>query len=555
MRAEASAAKGLRPIVQVAHDLGLSDDEVIPYGARCAKVPLSTLEAASRRPGPKGRIVLITSLTPTPHGEGKTVTSIGLAMALRRLGVRSTVCLRQPALGPTLGLKGGGAGGGRAAVEPTALLNLGFPGDTACVGSAHNLLSALLDNHLVQGGEPRVDPARVLWPRTVDLDDRALRHVTVGQGGPKDGVPRPDSFVITAASEVMAVLGLSRDFKDLKERLSRILVGRTAGGDPVVARDLKASGAMAALLRDALYPNLVQTSEGTPALVHTGPFANIAHGTASRVSIQLARTFSEVCLVEGGFASDLGAEKFVDLVTPLGEFSVDAAVVVATLPALRHHGGAAPDRLSQPDLPAVERGLENLGKHLENVRTLGLRAVVAVNRFPGDTPEELRRLAQFCEAQGVRWAESTAFADGGAGVEKLAELVLEAAKTGSACKPLYGPGGTPEQKLDLVARQIYGADGVDLSPEARRDVEDLRALACEGLPVCVAKTPLSLSDDPKRPGRPRGFRVLVRRIRPSLGAGFLVAETGTISLMPGLPSVPAALGIDLSDHGEITGVR
>ncbi len=552
-----SPTQGVRKIADVAYDLGLGVDHLVPYGQGCAKVPVDLLPSLERASLHRGKVLLVTSMTPTTHGEGKTVTSIGLAMALRKLGYRSTVCLRQPSLGPTLGLKGGGSGGGRACVEPAALLNLGFPGDTSAVTSAHNLLSALIDNHLHHGLAPPLDPGRIVWPRTMDMDDRALRQVRIGLGEGKGyGPARDDSFIITAASEVMAVLGLARDPQDLKDRLGRILVGWTRDGQAVYARELGAVGAMAALLRDALYPNLVQTSEGTPAFVHTGPFANLGHGTASAISIHMARALSEICLVEAGFASDLGTEKFMDLVGPIADVPVDGAVVVATLPALRYHGGAdlVNDHLPNPE--AVGKGLANLEKHLDNVRTFGLSPVVALNRFPGDSAEEVRQVGAFCDRQGVPWAESNVFAEGSAGGVQLAELVLDAARKGARGHPLYdAERTTAEEKLERVAREIYGADGVDLSAQAVKDLEEVRALGHGRLPLCIAKTPLSLSDDPHLRGRPGGFRLQVHRVLPRTGAGYLVATTGEIVLMPGLPRAPAALGIDLTPSGEITGVH
>lgn len=550
--------RGVRPIADVARDLGLDSEQVLPYGEGLAKLPvdlLSTLERSSPR---RGKLVLVTSMTPTTHGEGKTVTSIGLAMALRKLGYRSTVALRQPSLGPTLGLKGGGAGGGRATVEPAALLNLGFPGDTAAVTSAHNLLSALIDNHLYHRVAPIPDPGRIEWPRTLDMDDRALREVRVGVGeGKGRGPARADSFIITAASEVMAILGLAQDHVDLKKRLGRIFVGWSGDSHPIYAEDLGVAGAMAALLRDALRPNLVQTSEGTPAFVHTGPFANLGHGTASLLSIRMARALSEICLVETGFASDLGLEKFMDLVSPVAKLSIDGVVVVATLPALRYHGGVDLAKDREPNPSAVSKGLVNLEKHLDNVRRLGLAPVVALNRFPGDSPEEVRLVGDFCDRQGVACADSTAYAEGSAGALQLAEVVLDLTRKGGAeGHALYDPGTTTaEEKLDRVAREVYGADGVELAPEAQKDLEEIRSLGHGQLPLCIAKTPLSLSDDPHLRGRPKGFVIRVHRVLPRTGAGYLVATTGEIVLMPGLPKAPAALDIDLSPSGEITGVR
>ena len=539
----------MRPIEEVANDLGIQGESLSPYGKWMAKV---SLEAQDLSPAKRGKLVIVSAMTPTPYGEGKTVTSIGLAMALRKLGRSSVVCVRQPSLGPVFGIKGGGAGGGRATVEPTQEVNMRFTGDIDAVAAAHNLLSAVVDNHIFHGNPLGIDPVRVTWRRALDLEDRALRNVRVGLSADKGSVPRDDGFMVAAASEVMAVLCLSETYADLKRRLDRMVVGFDRSGGLVRAEKLKVGGAMAALLRDAMLPNLVQTSEGTPALVHGGPFGNIAHGTSSLASIKLGLSRAEYCVVEAGFATDLGAEKFFDIVARTGGLDVDAVVVVATVRALRHHGGASD--AARPDAQAVGRGLENLAKHIENARLFGLDPVVAVNQFSSDTEEELRLVSEFCEAQSVNCARLTAFSDGGAGATELAALVVAAAGTGAKGRPLYSLDGSIEAKIEKVSTLVYGADGVSYSDAAMESIRRLRDEGFEGYPICVAKTPLSLSDDPHKLGRPRGFVPTVRDVVTSAGAAFNVVYMGDIVTMPGLPSSPAAERISLSDQGEISGV-
>lgn len=547
-------AKNLKNIAEVASELGVHAESLTFYGKWKAKIDPRSLGG---RIGdqPQGILVLVTAMTPTPLGEGKTVTAIGLAMGLHRLGKKSIVCLRQPSLGPTFGLKGGAAGGGKCTVEPMQDINLHFTGDIDAISSAHNLLAAMVDNHIFQGNQLGIDPGSITWPRVVDMNDRALRRITVGVGEAKEGVQHEGAFMITAASEVMAVHGLSRDYSDLKKRLGRIIIGYSKKGVPISAAQLKAEGAMAALVRDALEPNLVQTAEGTPALVHGGPFANIAHGTASMISIGLGLRLADYCVVEAGFASDLGMEKFVDIVTRAGGFEVNVVVVVASVKALRYHGGVPKDSLESPDSRAVMKGLENLAKHIENVRLCGLTPIVAINRFPTDSEEEIRQVIDFCREQGVSSAISTAFAVGGEGATELAERVVESARLGEKSHPLYPVEGSVEDKVATIVGKIYGGDGVDYEPSAKEGIATISKLGLTNLPVCIAKTPLSLSDDQTKTGRPRGFRVRVHKTKPAAGAGFNIVYMGDIVTMPGLPKVPLAEQIGLSDDGEISGLR
>lgn len=545
----------LLPIRQVAQELGLSPADCVESIPGVLKVPVEVVRQRTDRGGPRGKLVLVTAMTPTPHGEGKTVVAIGLAMGLRQKGKQAVVVLRQPSLGPVFGVKGGAAGGGRATVEPYGDINLGLNGDIDAITAAHNLLSALLDNHLFHGNARGIDRSRLLWPRALDVNDRALRSVFVSSGRPSQPPDEPGRFVISAASEVMAVLGLSRDYADLKARLGRIVVAFDQKGEPVTARQLGAPGAMAVLVRRALAPNLVQTAEGGPAIVHGGPFANIAHGTASRLGIELGLTTSEFCVVEAGFSSELGAEKFVDLVGPMCGFQPDLAVVVVSIRALRHHGGATKEAVDLPDPAAVERGLANLEQHLANVRTLGLVPVVALNRFPDDADDEVAVLGNYLRSVEVRWAETTAFRDGGSGALALADAVLEASVAASRPTPVYSPTDPLERKVEQIVTRLYGADGATFSPAARADVAQWGELADPLAPVCVAKTPLSLTDDPTRWGRPKGFHVNVDHVLRSAGAGFWVVLLGSVNTMPGLPARPLAEEVDLTDDGRVIGVR
>ncbi|HHV55964.1 MAG TPA: formate--tetrahydrofolate ligase [Firmicutes bacterium] len=549
-----SSPPPLRPVGQVAAGLGLSEDDLEYYGPYKAKVRLSVWEKYRLAERPQGKLIYVTAITPTPAGEGKTTTAIGLTQALGRLGKRVALCLREPSLGPTFGVKGGATGGGRAQVVPAEEINLHFTGDIHAVGSAHNLLAAVIDNHIHQGNRLGIDPRRVLWRRVMDMNDRQLRQIVVGLGGPANGVPRETGFDITVASEVMAILCLARDLVDLEERLGRMLVAYTYEGAPVYARDLKVTGAMTALLRDAIKPNLVQTLEGQPAFIHGGPFANIAHGNNSIIATGLALRLADYVVTEGGFASELGAEKFFDIVAPLTGFRPEVAVLVASVRALHHHGGAPRSRLAEPNEKALVKGFANLDKHVENLRQFGLPVVVAINRFASDSPAELSAIESHCQQDlQVPAAISDVVAEGGQGGVALAEKVLAEIGRGDF-HPLF-PADLPiREKVDRIARTLYGADGVDYLPEAEASLEDLAGLGYERLPVCVAKTQSSLSDNPRLRGAPRGWRLTVREIRPSLGAGFVVALAGEILTMPGLPAEPAAERVRVTPEGEIIGV-
>jgi formate--tetrahydrofolate ligase len=548
------ASAAARPIAEIAAALGLAADEWRPYGWDVAKIDPALLRRPRRRPG-AGRLVLVSAITPTPAGEGKTTTSIGLANGLARIGESVCLALREPSLGPVFGMKGGGTGGGRSQLVPSERINLHFTGDFHAITSAHNLLAALLDNHVYWGNALRIDPRRVLWRRVVDCNDRALRNVIVGLGGATQGVPRETGYDITAASEVMAALCLAADEADLRARLERLLVAFTYDDEPVTAAKLGAAGSMLVLLRDALWPNLVQTQEGVPALVHGGPFANIAHGCNSVVATRLALQLADWAVTEAGFGFDLGAEKFFDIKCRGSGLDTAAVVLVATVRALKLHGGVALRDLAKPDAGAVRRGLPNLDKHVENIRHFGEPPIVALNRFGDDTDEEIAAVAERCGQLGVPFAPTDHFARGGEGAEALARVVRErAAARAVPFTPLYGLEESLPDKVLAVARKMYGADGVVFTREAERDLREVRRLGYESLPVCIAKTPASLSDDPARRGRPDGFDVTVRAIQINAGAGFLVVLTGDILRMPGLPRRPLAESIDLRD-GEIVGVH
>ena len=550
---EIARAAKLQPISTIADGLGLAPADIEPYGAYKAKVRLEVLAALDGRPD--GTLVLVTAMTPTPAGEGKSTTTVGLADAFRRLGHRALVAIREPSLGPCFGVKGGAAGGGHAQVVPMEDINLHFTGDIHAVGAAHNLLAAVLDNSLFQGNPLGLDARRVGWKRVLDMNDRALREAVIGLGGPAHGVPRESGFEITSASEVMAILALATDLADLKRRLARVIVGETPDGRFVTAGDLRVGGALAVLLKDALKPNLVQTLEATPAFVHGGPFGNIAHGCNSLVATRLALKLGDVVVTEAGFASDLGAEKFFDIKCRVGGLTPAAAVVVATLRALKMHGGVPRDRLAAEDVEAVRRGFDNLAKHVENVGRFGVPAVVAVNHFVTDTDAEVAAVMHACESLGVPARLSRVWELGGAGGVEVAQAVLDAARSKvSTFRPLYADDMPLARKLETIATRIYGADGVDLLPAAAAKVAKYEAAGYARLPVCVAKTQNSLSDDPKRAGRPRGFRITVRDVKLAAGAGFVVAYAGDILTMPGLPKVPAAESIDIDDAGNVIGL-
>ncbi|MGA8543516.1 MAG: formate--tetrahydrofolate ligase [Thermoplasmata archaeon] len=541
----------VRPIALVAGDLGLPVAELVPAGAGVLKVPVRLVRALASRPR-RGRLVLVSAMTPTEHGEGKTVVAIGLGMALERLGRRSVVCLRQPSLGPVFGVKGGASGGGRATVEPRPAIDLGLTGDLDAITNAQNLLASLVDHHVYRGLTPAIAPGTTDLPRASAIEDRSLRSIASGISPSMHGFSRTAEYVVSAACEAAAIHALARDYVDLKERLGRMLVGRTADGGAVRASDIGAAGATAALLSSALEPNLVQTSEGTAAFVHGIPYANVAHGTCSRLAIEAGLAVADFCVVEAGFSTELGAEKFVDIVSPVTGLDADVGVLVATVRALRYHGGSPSN--GPPSVEAVGRGLANLDQHIANLRLLGLDPIVALNRFPSDTDEEVRAVERFCEEHRVRFVSDTAFADGGGGAEPLAQLVIEASGRGQRSRGLYGPTATVETVLDTVAKKLYGADGVDLAPEALADLERIRTLGEATGPVCIAKTPRSLSDDVQKRGRPSGFRVSVHRLERWSGAGFTVALLGGIITMPGLPEHPAAMSIDLTADGKVVGV-
>ncbi len=538
----------MKPIHEVAGALGLDPAHLEPYGHYKGKVSLAALDGRA----PRGRLILVSAITPTPAGEGKTTTSIALAQGLAKNGVRACAALREPSLGPFLGMKGGGTGGGRAELAPAGDINLHFNGDMHAVTSAHNLLAAMLDNHLHHGNALGLDSRRILWRRVLDMNDRALRDIGIGLGGRSEGVPRETGFDITAASEVMAILCLAKDVADLKERLGRIVLGFRTDGTPVHAADLRAVGAMAALLRDAIKPNLVQTAEGVPALVHGGPFANIAHGTNSINATRLALAYADAVVTEAGFAFELGAEKFFDINCRYGGFAPSLTVLVVTLRALKMHGGVPLAKVAEPDPAAVDRGLANLEKHIENIRKFEQRCVVAINHFPSDTAEEIEVARRHCDILGLQAVVSRGFAEGGEGARELAEVAWALAQRSEPhFKPLYDWSEPIEAKILKIASEMYGAEAVDYQPRARRDKAQLEKLGFAGLPVCIAKTQQSLSDNPALLGRPKDFLVTVREIQLAAGAGYLVPITGEIMRMPGLPKEPLAERFDLGESGEI----
>ena len=547
----AQEAKPL-PITDIADACGMDGAYIEQYGRYKAKIDNRFLKETNR---PDGKLVLVTAITPTPAGEGKTTTTVGLADGLRRIGRNAVVALREPSLGPVFGIKGGAAGGGYAQVVPMEDINLHFTGDFHAIGAANNLLAAMLDNHIQQGNALGIDVKRITWRRCVDMNDRQLRSIVDGLGGRMQGVPREDGFDITVASEVMAVLCLASDIPDLKARLGRIVVGYTYDDAPVTAADLKAAGAMAALLKDALKPNLVQTLEHTPALIHGGPFANIAHGCNSVTATRMALKLGDYAITEAGFGADLGAEKFLDIKCRMAGLKPDAVVVVATVRALKHHGGAARAELGREDLAALERGLPNLLQHVDNIKNVfGLPCVVAINAFPTDTAAELKLVEEKCRELGVSVALSEVWAKGGAGGTALAEEVVRLCEQPSDFRYSYALGGSIEEKLETICRRIYHADGVVLTPAAQKQARRLTELGFGELPICMAKTQYSFSDNPSLLGAPRGFTVTVRNLKVSAGAGFLVALTGDIMTMPGLPKVPAAERIDVDENGRISGL-
>ncbi len=549
---EIAQATPMRPITEIAHTAGVDEQYIEQYGRYKAKVDYSLLKDSPRG---EGKLILVTAITPTPAGEGKTTTTIGLSDGLARIGKNVVVALREPSLGPVFGVKGGAAGGGYAQVVPMEDINLHFTGDFHAIGAANNLLAAMLDNHIYQGNQLRIDPRRITWKRCVDMNDRQLRFVTDGLGGRVNGTPREDGFDITVASEIMAVFCLSSSITDLKDRLSRIVVGYTYDDEPVTAGDLGAVGAMAALLKDALKPNLVQTLEGTPAFVHGGPFANIAHGCNSVIATKMAMKLGDYAVTEAGFGADLGAEKFLDIKCRAAGLTPSAVVVVATVRALKMHGGKPKTDLGTEDLSALEAGIPNLLRHVSNiVNVYKLPCVVAVNRFPTDTDAEIDLVIEKCRALGVNVVLSTVWADGGRGGEDLAREVVRLCEEPNDFSFSYELDGSIEEKIDAIVRRVYGGAGINVTAAAKKEIARLTALGFDKLPVCMAKTQYSFSDDMTKLGAPENFVVTVRNVKVSAGAGFLVVLTGDIMTMPGLPKAPAALKIDVDENGKISGL-
>lgn len=548
----AQQAKMLK-ITEVAAKLGISEDDIEMYGRYKAKLSMDLIRSLEAKQA--GKLILVTAITPTPAGEGKSTTTVGLAQGLAKLDKKVIVALREPSLGPCMGIKGGAAGGGYSQVVPMEDINLHFTGDFHAITSAHMLLSAMLDNHIQQGNTLNIDPRRIVWKRVVDMNDRELRNIVVGLGGKAHGVPRQDGFDITVASEVMAILCLAIDLHDLKERLSKIIVAYDYSGKPVTAGQLKAHGAMAALLKDAVKPNMVQTLENVPAIIHGGPFANIAHGCNSVMATKTAMKLADYTITEAGFGADLGAEKFFDIKCRYAGLKPDAVVLVATVRALKMHGGVPKTELAVPNVEAVKKGIVNLEKHIENVKKFGVPLVVAINIFAQDTPEELEAVREHCAKHGVNVALSDVFARGGEGGIDLAKEVIALAESGAAdFHPLYASELSLKEKIETIAKEIYGADGVNYSKDADKALKEFEEMGYGSLPVCMAKTQYSFSDDPALLGRPSGFKITIKNCRIAAGAGFVVVLTGDIMTMPGLPKVPAAEKIDVSDEGVISGL-
>ena len=543
----------MKPITEVAAAAGLDAADLELYGNYKAKLSAEVWKKTADKEN--GKLVLVTAINPTPAGEGKTTTTVGLGQAMAKLGKNAMIALREPSLGPVFGIKGGAAGGGYAQVVPMEDINLHFTGDMHAITAANNLLCAMLDNHMQQGNALGIDPRRVIFTRVLDMNDRALRNITIGLGGKVNGVPREDHFMITVASEVMAILCLASDLEDLKKRFGDILVAYNYAGEPVYARDLKAEGAMTALMKDAIKPNLVQTLEGTPCLMHGGPFANIAHGCNSVQATKLALKLSDIAITEAGFGADLGAEKFMDIKCRKAGLAPDCVVLVATVRALKYNGGVAKADLNTPNVEALQKGICNLDAHLDNIAKFGVPCVVAINAFPTDTEEEMEFIRQHCAARGVRVALSEVFAGGGEGGKALAEEVLAVLDEGKAnFHMLYEDALPLTEKIETIAKTIYGAEEVNILPAAAKELDNITKMGYGHLPVCMAKTQYSLSDDASKLGRPQGFAITVRSVRLAAGAGFVVCETGAIMTMPGLPKVPAAEKIDVDENGKITGL-
>lgn len=541
------------PIIEVAAKLGIHEDDIVNYGKYKAKVSLKVLDNLKDKPD--GKLILVTAINPTPAGEGKTTTNIGLSMGLNKIGKTAITTLREPSLGPSFGVKGGAAGGGYSQVVPMEDINLHFTGDFHAITTSNNLISALIDNHIQQGNILGIDPRKIVWRRVLDMNDRALRNIVVGLGGKPDGMPREDHFDITVASEIMAIFCLSDNLEDLKERVSRIVVAYKFDGSPVYVRDIKAQGAVALLMRDAINPNLVQTVENTPAFIHGGPFANIAHGANSLTATKMALKLAEYTVTEAGFGADLGAEKFFNITARFGNLKPDAAVIVATVRALKHHGGAKKEELGTENLDQLAKGFENLEKHIENVNKFGVPAVVAINKFPTDTDAELNFILDRCKELGADAVLSEVWNKGGDGGVELAKKVVKVVEKNEAnYKTLYDVEESIQAKIEKIAKEIYGADGVDYTSSCQKQIKNIEKLGFDRMPICMAKTQYSFSDDPKLLGRPTGFRITVREIKISAGAGFLVALTGDVMTMPGLPKVPASNNIDILPSGEIVGL-
>lgn len=546
-------AATLKPIQEIAETIGLSEDSLELYGKYKAKIDFPTLQSLEAQP--EGKLILVTSINPTPAGEGKSTVTIGLGDALNQINKKTVIALREPSLGPVMGIKGGATGGGYAQVLPMEEINLHFTGDMHAITTANNALAALLDNHLQQGNELKIDSRRVIWKRAVDLNDRALRQVVVGLGGPFQGVPREDGFDITVASEIMAILCLAQNLTDLKERLSRIIVAYNDQREPVTVKDLNVAGALTLLLKDALKPNLVQTIEGTPAFVHGGPFANIAHGCNSILATKTALHLGDYVVTEAGFGGDLGGEKFLDIKVPSLGKAPDAVVIVATIRALKMHGGLAKDQLAEENLPALQKGFTNLEKHIQNMQRYDVPVVVAINEFTQDTEKEIQLLKEACQALGVPVELTSVWAQGGAGGTNLAKTVVaEIEANTKQFQPLYNHRQTIEEKIQAIVQTIYGGEQAIFSPKAQKQIADFTKNGWDQLPICMAKTQYSLSDDPQKLGRPEGFTIKIRELVPKIGAGFIVALTGDILTMPGLPKVPAALNMDVDETGQASGL-
>lgn len=548
----AQAAKMI-PIKEMTNRLELSEEEWEPYGHYKAKLSLSIMDRLQDRPD--GKVILVTAINPTPAGEGKSTVTVGLGQALNKIGKNAVIALREPSLGPTMGIKGGAAGGGYSQVVPMEDINLHFTGDIHAITTAHNALAAMLDNHIHQGNQLNIDVRRVVWKRVLDMNDRALRNVIVGLGGPLQGVPRQDGFDITVASEIMAILCLSKNLQDLKQRLAKIVVAYTPEEEPITVSDLKAEGALTLLLKEAIKPNLVQTLENTPALIHGGPFANIAHGCNSVIATKLASKLGDYVVTEAGFGADLGAEKFLDIKTRAGEIDPDLVVIVATIRALKMHGGVPKDQLKEENVDALKAGLANLEKHVETIRQFGLPHVVAINRFIHDTEEEIETLRAWCEEQGINVELADVWANGGEGGKELATRVVQEIEKGDKnFTRMYDVNQSIQEKIEAIATKVYGGKGVDFSPQALKQIAAYEKNGWGNLPICMAKSQYSLSDDPKKLGRPTDFTITVRELKPSIGAGFIVALTGNVMTMPGLPKEPAALKMDVDADGKAVGL-